>query len=176
MGTEHTIYPEIEGWMYDGDLLYLRETARRLGGPILEIGSFCGLSTAVLSEDGREVWCVDTFRGGEDLPERDTLAEFVGNMIRLDRKNVRVVRFSSRDFFRRFNVPRLFSMIFIDGSHKTEAVLSDLVGALITVKPGGVIILDDLYWGEGRPVLAALKQAGLPFREIPKTKMAEVSC
>lgn len=60
MSCAHTTYSEIQGWMFEADLLHLRkrcvEAPRSL--PILEIGSYRGLSTAVLSENHLVV-CVD---------------------------------------------------------------------------------------------------------------------
>ena len=167
-----TLYPQVEGLMSDGDLLHLRKRerdTRNLNGgklPVLEIGSFCGLSTLALSEEGSLVYAVDTFAGGEDLPVRNTYKEFIRNV---SGRNVVVYVGRSQEAWP--HLPELFRLIFIDGSHKYENVLLDLMNAMYHIAPGGYIVVDDIGW---ESVRNALNTAGLKWESVSGTKMAEV--
>ena len=180
MGTVHpNNYPEVEGWMFDGDLDHLRELA--FGGyfsaphtPILEIGSYCGLSTLVLSEFAH-VDCVDPFRGGGDLPIRDTYDDFVRNLATHYRLNhVEAYRERSASFFANRPTRDRYRMAFIDGSHVYEDVVADIYGCLEAVVAGGVVVLDDYAWLDqwgDCPVRRAADRFG--FAPVRGTKMAE---
>jgi len=179
MGTDHPrFYSDIEGWMLDGDLEALGKLCHRtvdIPHPILEIGSFCGLSAAVLSECGAHLVCIDPFLGGEDLPDRDTSAIFVDNMRRLGRLgNITILRGRSEDVLPLLSAMR-FRLIFIDGSHEFESVKSDISMALSLLADGGIIVLDDIFWGANgdQPVMHAVNALGLTarFKAIYNTKM-----
>ena len=173
MGTSHTIYPGIEGWMFDADLLYLRKRARGCK-EILEVGSFCGLSTAVLSEEGRRVTCVDTFMGGEDLPVRDSYPTFERNMKALGRWELLTVKRMTSDRFFDNSKYRGFDFIFVDGSHAYESVRKDIFYSVQQLRTEGVLVVDDIDWGDTKPVMAALSRLGYAWRFVKGTKMAEV--
>jgi predicted O-methyltransferase YrrM len=175
----HTIYPEIEGWCWDNDLRHLRRRARDtepLGGPILEIGSFCGLSTAVLSERGASVVCVDPFMGGEDLPVRDTYHIFKAHMERLGRwEQLMVYRKQSRLFFWSWPEHRQFRLIFIDGSHTYENCLADIQRSYPLLKSGGYMLIDDAH--DNLLIRKALVDCGHSWYQVTEPellKMAEI--
>jgi len=55
---------------------------------------------------------------------------------------------------------KFFDIIYIDGSHKEEDVLFDLIHADILLKTGGVILMDDVGfdWDKTEGVVCALKR------------------
>jgi predicted O-methyltransferase YrrM len=174
MSGIHTTYPEIEGWTWEADLMHLRKRRQEtapLGGPILEIGSFCGLSTAILSENGTQVVCVDPFMGGFDLPVRDTYPIFEANMKRLGRfEQLEIHRMPSAQFFKTANHGRHFRLIFIDGSHDYGVALADIRASWPILKRGGYLIVDD---ANSVTVSHAVNDSGHAFRMVGDLKFAE---
>jgi predicted O-methyltransferase YrrM len=176
MGVPHTIYPEILGYMYNGDLLHLRkrcQETKELGGPILEIGSYCGLSTAILSEGGARVTCIDTFQGGEDLPNRYTRPIFDKNMKKLGRYSQLTVLESRSDNALMDLLPE-YRLAFVDGSHTYEDASLDIRACWGLLKRGGWLIVDDVPWGGPEfPVANAMRDSGLPFQGVKDSKLGE---
>jgi hypothetical protein len=141
------IPPSIHGWMWGRELLYLYGLAKGLleqgvPGDILEVGSYKGLSASALGQAGN-LTCVDTFRGGEDLPETYTLPEFNSAMRRMG-LTPRVVEGSSLEVLPRLVAEGLpYRLVFIDGSHVYENVKTDLQHAWELLSPSGALVADD---------------------------------
>jgi predicted O-methyltransferase YrrM len=61
-----------------------------------------------------------------------------------DVKRVKFLNLDSKEFWKSYGDSE-FDMIFIDGNHSRESVLSDFWGALKVVKDQGLILLHDTY-------------------------------
>lgn len=143
-------YPE-EGWA-------LYEAARRSSGFIVEVGSFKGLSTAMLltgSNPGQVVICVDPHEGVKDtsasgIAVRPSTIEPFWNTVRLTGQEHRCVIVPARsdaafDTVRQLTGDRA-GLVFIDGSHLEEDAFFDFVMYSGLVPVGGFLICDDLAY------------------------------
>ncbi len=173
----HHNYPDIEGWSTEGKLDWLRKRVREtepLGGPVLEIGVFCGKSTAVLTENEAQVVCVDNFQGADpNFPERNTIGDFYWNMGRLGRDNFTLYAMRSEEFFA-IDRQEAFRFIFVDGGHDYKTARADIVSAWSVLKWGGWLVVDDVLPSDPNDVLKALTDTGLPWAQCPDLAMAEV--
>jgi len=135
----------VEGWLLEEEG---RELARLAEGKnVLEIGSYCGLSTIWMARKAELVYCVDTFTNtdptGQTKP-RDTLDIFKKNLKKYEISNVLYFKGSttaSLPTLKRFG-PR-FDMVFVDGAHDVQSVRYDIIAALEVINPGGLILFHD---------------------------------
>lgn len=156
----------IDGFLTDteGDLLRLLSTDQI----VLEIGSLFGRSTLCMAQVARHIHAIDPHRPGncnfrEHLKGRDTLAEL--------RYNLRLFGVESKVSLHICTVGELwtpidpiFGLVFIDGSHKIEAVTLDLGYAAKVLRPDGVIACHDHT--SGHPgVMEAVKMFGRPVQQ-----------
>ena len=124
----------------------------------LEIGSFEGRSTVWtiehMMEDGGEIYCIDTWGGGEEHVN----GEMDGAKFRFN-ENIRLVREKfpdrkvtsctglSTDWLPSLACEKLkFDFIYIDGSHKAKDVLTDACMAWPLLKRDGLLVFDDYLW------------------------------
>jgi len=147
----------IDGWLTRSEAGTLYELARQSDGPIVEIGSYQGRSTAALalgSQAGNHhpVFAVDPFIGAQEGAFKTSL----GNPARpcsptLMRENldnagvnglVRIVPKTSQDALA--DIPDECSLLFIDGSHRYEDVCRDIDLYLGRVKIGGHVMFHDV--------------------------------
>jgi hypothetical protein len=68
------------------------------------------------------------------------------------KKNVKICRMKSNDFFKTIPEDLRFDFIYVDGDHSYDGTLSDIQHAWLFIKPNGIIIIDDFnpninYWG-----------------------------
>ena len=152
---------QIEGWMFQEELLWLAETAKK-SNLIVEFGSHCGRSTRALADASPEmtrVIAVDPW-SGEYLDKDDKQTSFLGGS-RFDdfQKNMRdhilsgkvlPVRKLSTDF-KLDNEKADF--VFIDGDHRYEVVKQDIENGLSMLAPGGILSGHD-YHHEAWPGVA----------------------
>jgi len=115
----------IEGWMSGPELLWLHETSKQMKS-VLEVGSFKGRSTyALCTGCSGPVFAVDMFQCDPAIfGEAPFYKEFYANVGHF--KNLVVYRmdsFSASKFFKHKSV----DMIFIDGDHSEEGVLTDII-------------------------------------------------
>lgn len=124
----------------------------------LEIGSFEGRSTVWtienMMEDGGEIVCIDTWKGGEEHVNN----EMDGAKFRFN-ENIKLVR----DKYPNRNVTsctgtsvnwlaaliqekRQFDFIYIDGSHTAKDVLTDACMSWPLLKKDGIMVFDDYLW------------------------------
>lgn len=148
----------VEGWLSEGQARRLWECARRVpaGGRIVEIGSFRGRSTIVLSRAASpdvEVVAVDPHGGGDrgpreiapDAPrgERDHDA-FHANLRRASAEaGVRHVRRTSQDALGEIDCP--VDLLYVDGAHRYAPARADLERWGDRVRPGGTMLVHDAY-------------------------------
>ena len=142
----------------------------------LEIGSFEGRSTVWIvenmMEDNGEVYCIDTWGGGEEhgaenMGEVET--RFRHNrqvlMDKYDRRHISVQKGTSTEGLAEWLTPScvsdraIFDFIYIDGSHVAKDVLTDACMAWPLLKPKGIMVFDDYMWGEPRDILHRPKPA-----------------
>jgi predicted O-methyltransferase YrrM len=126
-------------------------TFKTFGNPtnILEIGSFEGRSTCWLLENtDAKVTCVDTWEGSDehDNVMKNGLFDRFNDNIKPFKDRVKIMRGESGVVLRTFPCEPTFDFVYIDGSHYSKDVLEDAVLVWRLVKPGGIIIFDDLIW------------------------------
>jgi len=145
----------------------------------LEIGSFAGRSTVWIIENmmqkGDYIYCIDTWRGGEEHGDQDMTAVFerfkANTAIAKDKVGV------IRGYERRTSVRGLaselggrkestYDFIYIDGSHQAPDVLTDACMAWPLLKPMGIMVFDDYMWGNPRDALHRPKIAIDSFTNI----------
>ena len=126
----------------------------------LEIGAFEGRATTWIienmMEDGGEIFCIDTWKGGEEHVN-DEMEPAKANF----NHNIEAVR---KKFSKRYVnactglsslwIPSLiqnnlkFDFIYIDGSHIAKDVLTDACMAWPLLKKDGIMVFDDYLWGD----------------------------
>ncbi len=111
-----------------------------------EIGSYLGASSCFLAAAatfrGGYLHCVDTWQNeamGLELPE-DTFARFCENTYQY-RHFLSAHRGVAANLMAQ--IPDNLDLVFVDGDHSYEAVMSDLTNYVPKIKPGGVLALHD---------------------------------
>lgn len=138
----------------------------------LEIGSYEGRSASwllenVLTHPSARLYCIDTFKGGQDLPERTDLFEmFKANIQSLPAPSVNVPPWDKIKPVPPWNKVKpmvgpsaqmlaillcegrykYFDFAYIDGSHYAADVMFDAALTWPTLKPGALLIFDDYEW------------------------------
>lgn len=138
------VFPEgVDGWLSRGEGATLADAAR--GKIVLEIGSYCGLSTICMAQTAAKVISVDTHDGRGTPDQRNTLLEFMGNLKKHSvSNNVEVFVGTSTEFAKKeVGIGQKYEFIFIDGSHDPESVREDIRVALALLKDGGLIAFHD---------------------------------
>jgi len=129
---------------------------------VLEIGSFEGASTCYLiekvgTEKALELYCVDTWEGGEEhgYENMDSVEKrFDKNVAIAMSKVSHEVTFHKLKSFSDEALASLlvdgkqgyFDFIYVDGSHRAPDVLCDAVLSFRLLRVGGVIAFDDYLW------------------------------
>ena len=144
----------------------------------LEIGSFEGRSSVWIAEnmmrDGDELFCVDTWKGGEEHSQEDMDAVFtrfrenvlVANAKHPDRRIFQCPGTSIERLGAFLEQKQRFEFIYIDGSHVAKDVLTDACMAWPLLKQGGIMVFDDYAWGDPRDILHRPKIAIDAFMNI----------
>lgn len=153
----------IDGWLSDSEAEALYEFARTATGPIVEIGSCYGRSTAALAlgsmaGNKHPVFAVDSFVG---VPDTDRITN-QGNQAgrgcsspELLRANldaagvnglVRIIPKGSAEALA--EVPDGIGVLFVDGDHEYQSVLRDIAMYAPKVRLGGTIMAHDAVKGD----------------------------
>ncbi len=174
----------------EGLALYEAAATVEVGGPLLEVGSYCGKSAVYLGaaaqRDGRVLFCVDHHRGSEEnqagwehhdpevvdgeLGVIDTLP-FFRRTVRdagLEQTVVAVVG-DSPTLASLWATP--LALVFIDGGHGAEPAHRDYEGWSPHVLPGGLLAIHDVFENPadgGRPPFEIWRRALADgcFREL----------
>lgn len=129
---------------------------------VLEIGAFEGACTTwilekLLQHPDSSLIAVDSFLGSKEHKECPFLSKkldnlekvFFHNIEKTEKTNqISVIKGYSYDVLVKFNYEKscLFNLIYIDGSHIAQDVLSDAVLAWPLLLKQGILIFDDYSW------------------------------
>lgn len=149
----------VPGYLYELEQLTLAYLASQVpeGGQILEIGAYCGKSTATLLSGarGRAIHTVDTWAGDDEFL---FAGEVTGAMVRksffgriqpaIDLGRVAVYEGDYRKVCA--SMPKeSYDLIFVDGPHSIEHGQPTIDIVLPLLKPGGVIAVHDFFYSIG---------------------------
>lgn len=151
---------EFSGLWFDANvvpwcLAFLRVFAQDDPLQILEIGSFEGRSTIFLMTyfPKGHVTAVDTWSGSTDEATVDSTRDFRATEARFDGNlGPYVDRLTKRKGLSTQVLPQLlgeqqeFDLVYVDGSHFADDVLSDAITSWRMLRSGGLMIFDDLNW------------------------------
>lgn len=127
---------EISGWLLPEEGRLLAELAA--GKDVLEIGSFCGLSTVCMGRTANHVTALDYFDGRGTPQPGNTLPQFTANITRYGLTS-KVVACQPGQ-----TLPRdKYGLVFIDGAHDLESVEADVQLALSVLDDGGLLVFHD---------------------------------
>lgn len=148
----------------EGLALYDAAASVDVDGPFLEVGSYCGKSAVYLGAaaraQGRVLFCVDHHRGSEENQpgwehhEPDLVDPAVGKLDTLPffRRTVHdagledtvvAVVGSSPTVAALWATP--LALLFIDGGHGEEPARVDYAGWAPHVRPGGLLVIHDVF-------------------------------
>ena len=163
MGTTH--FEGVKGFLPVDEAVQLNQWAMRGAevGPLLEIGSYCGLSTLHLAAAARQagtvVFAIDHHRGSEehqageffhdeDLVDEDrdfdSLPEFRRNLKRHDAQDVVIPIVAPATTVARYWTTPL-GFLFIDGGHSIDAALSDYRSWIGHLRKDGLLVIHDVF-------------------------------
>ncbi len=144
-------------WFSNNIPIWSKILAEFKGRPIdvLEIGCFEGRATLwllenILTHEKAYIDVIDTFQGSFEHQGRvdfsDTQAIFTENIKPYKEKVTVHWGFSNAVLPILCTEKKCFDLIYIDGSHQAQDVLSDAIFAHILLQRGGILIFDDLEW------------------------------
>jgi hypothetical protein len=153
---------DVPGWFNVDDfghfLLVLRmQSLSGLKGDLLEIGSYHGRSSAVMStllaEDERLIICDafdlvtdDNYSGDFAIPTPEGVRENIKRVSpAFDMNRVDIIRCLSSDLGSRLSPGQKFRFVHIDGGHSVEQTFKDLELAHALLVTGGVVVVDDYH-------------------------------
>lgn len=156
----------VKGFLDEREANRLYQLALEAGkhGPCLEIGSYCGKSSVYLGtackENATVLFSIDHHRGseeqqpGEEYFDPDLLDRETGRIDTLKHFRKTIDDFDLDDIVipmigRSATIGRVWatplSLIFIDGGHAYETVLSDYETWAEKVMPGGYLLFHDIF-------------------------------
>lgn len=143
----------------------------------LEIGSYEGRSASwllknILTGENTGIICIDYFGG--TINEREagydseiTRNQFIENMKPFEGR-YQLLEGKSQDLLRKHDYGGMIDIVYVDGSHRADDTLIDLINGLHALKSGGIMLVDDYLWGRARPTHHTPKLAIDSFTEIFK--------
>jgi predicted O-methyltransferase YrrM len=187
---------EVKGFLDEDEGLMLFELASEACslGPCLEIGSFCGKSTVYLGVackiKGRTLFSIDHHRGSEeqqpgqpyfdsDLIDSksgliDSFPYFRGVIEKAGLEEV-VVPIVTKSSVAARDWATPLGLVFIDGGHSYETVMTDYECWYPYLLPGGFLVFHDIFLnpsagGQAPYEVYKLALASGQFEELPMTK------
>ncbi len=169
-----TYLQQTEGWMQPWELDFIYETATKISerlGPLLEVGSYKGLSTSALTLAGT-TYCVDSWRNDPSTGRLvDYFPDFEKNLKKLGRwDRVVILRGDSRSIMP-FIRDQSFRLVLVDANHDFEFVRSDLENGWRVLNSEGYLIVDDFQNPKTPDVFSAVADLELPVQPLPRTKL-----
>lgn len=113
------------------------------GTRALEIGAEYGRSTIALASTAKVVHSVDWHRGDMMSGFKDSLPEFLANLIRYNVRDKVVVHLGRIQDVAPILRPSAFDVVFIDGDHSYESVRRDVALAAYVLRDGGALLAHD---------------------------------
>lgn len=142
---------DIIGWLLPEEGMALAELAT--GKRVLEIGSFCGLSTVCMARTAEHVTAVDYFDGRGTAVRGDCKAMFDESLRR------HAVTDKVTACHPEADLPYSeYDLVFIDGAHDLDSVRADIQRALSVISDDGLIVFHDYHIGIDRGVDAAVDE------------------
>lgn len=142
------ILGETTNFVFPEEMYTLAEYAAQVNPPlvIVELGAYCGASTAVLASSSRvTVYSVDWHAVGDGDNFQfapDDNARFVNTLVRYNLgARVNIINWDSQAFGKIFD--KEIGLLFVDASHSSEAVQADLDAWLPHMAPHGVVAFHD---------------------------------
>lgn len=128
----------------------------------LEIGCYEGQASCWLLENtNAQLTVIDTFEGGQDLPDEiELLSRFRDNTEEYRHRISIVVGKSQKKLTSNIFYPEVYDFIYVDGSHLAGDTLEDAILSFKLLKKGGIMIFDDYTWGRELP-LAEIPAVGI---------------
>jgi len=175
----------IKGFMDDDEALRLSDLslAASMIGPVLEIGSYCGRSAAIIGSACKQnngiLFSIDHHAGSEeqqpgeqyfdpDLYDAQTLSVntfplFCQTLFRAGLEDTVVpIVCASKTAGRMWKTP--LSLVFIDGGHSFEAVHTDFLTWAPHIIPGGFLVIHDIFFNP--------EEGGQPPRQVYEEALA----
>jgi len=150
---------DLQGWVNPGFRECFQSIAQEFSSPfVIEVGTYKGASAVIMADTIKEgkILCVDTWLGApefwthvRDMPKVNgyptIFYNFTKNIKKLGLQNI-ITPFpissqQASDVLKTYKVQA--DIIYIDGSHEHDAVLSDLKAWWPVLKNGGYMIGDD---------------------------------
>lgn len=158
---------EVKGFLPDDEAAALREVVARYARPegvVVEIGTYCGKSAVHLGHVAREAGAtlvtIDHHRGSEEQQpgweyhDPELVDPLAGAMDTLPFARRALLRAGLEDVVvpvvgRSAHIARFWrtpvDAVFIDGGHTEEAAQADYAGWAPWVRPGGVLVIHDVF-------------------------------
>lgn len=127
---------DVAGWLREAEGKKLAELAAEKR--VLEIGSYCGLSTICMARTAAQVQAVDYFDGRGTPEPQDTLEQFEKNLTRYGVRDKVQIRHPAAS-----HLIEECDLIFLDGAHDRESVQADIKKYLPFLSEGGLIAFHD---------------------------------
>lgn len=127
---------DIPGWLHPDEGKALAELCA--GKRVLEIGSYCGLSTVCIGRTAESVTAVDYFDGRGTVSRADTRPEFDRTIERYGIADKVTACHPDAEI----PLPE-YDVAFIDGAHDRASVEADISKAMAVLKPDGLLIFHD---------------------------------
>lgn len=118
---------EPRGWLTPAEAAQLAKLADGL--TVLEIGTYCGLSTLHMAKTAKRINTVDWHHGDRNIGRTNTAAEFLANLQRSGHEDKVIAHIGKfKDVLPLFK-DGSFDMVFIDGAHDEANVAHDTMHA-----------------------------------------------
>jgi predicted O-methyltransferase YrrM len=196
MFPDPKLLDNIKGFLDEAEGRYLYDVAIEASkkGPCLEIGSYCGKSTVYLGSACKQnnsiLFSIDHHRGSEEQqpgqeyfdpelvdPETnrvDTFKEFRRNIEKAGLEETVVPMVCRSEVAaRQWATP--LSLVFIDGGHTFETVITDYKAWVDHILPEGYLLIHDIFkdperGGQAPYQIYNLAQASGLFQKLPMIK------